>query len=102
MRSQRSRGREQQEVKEREHPENNLEESSASYMLSNPEPKGKKRKTKKEDAAIKTKNKKIKKESVEGKQQMSINEWLSKTRKDKERKRHVQFFAVCNSEAHYL
>ena len=57
-----------------EHLESSLEESSASYMLPNPEPKGKKRKTKKEDEGIKMKNKKIKQESVEGKQQMSINE----------------------------
>ena len=64
-----------------EHLESNLEESPTSYMLPNQEPKGKKRKTKKEDADIKTKNKKIKQEPVEGKQQMSINEWLSKKRK---------------------
>lgn len=74
-----------------EHLESNLEESSASYMLPNPELKGKKRLTKKEDAGIKSKNKKIKQEPVQGKQKMSINEWLSKKRKDKERKRHVQF-----------
>ena len=60
-------------------------------MLPNPELKGKKRKTKKEDAGIKTKNTKIKQEPLEGKQQMSNNEWLSKKRKDKERKRHVRF-----------
>ena len=74
-----------------EHLESNLEESSASYMLPKTEPKGTKRKTKKVDAGIKTKNKKIKQEPVEGKQQMSINERLSKKRKDRERKRHVQF-----------
>ena len=56
-----------------EHLQSNVEESSASYMLSNPEPKGKKRKTKKENAGIKTKNKKVKQEPVEGKQQMSIS-----------------------------
>ena len=88
-----------------EHLQSNVEESSASYMLSNPEPKGKIRKTKKENECIKTKNKKIKQEPVEGKQQMSINnEWLheKELRRDKERKRNVQVFAVCNSETHYL
>ena len=74
-----------------EHLESNLEESPNGHMLPKQEPKGKKRKTKKEDAGIKTKNKKIKKEPLEGKRQMSMNEWLSKGRSDKERKRHVQF-----------
>ena len=74
-----------------DHLESNLEVSSNRHMLPKQEPKGKKRKTKKEDAGIKTKNKKIKKEPLEGKRQMSMNEWLSQGRRDKERKRHVQF-----------
>ena len=74
-----------------DHLESNLEESPNSHMLPKQELKGKKRKTKKQDAGIKTTNKKIKKEPLEGKRQMSINEWLIKGRKDKERKRHVQF-----------
>ena len=77
-----------------EHLESNLEESFTGNMSPNQEPKGKKRKTKKEDAGITAKNRKIKQEPVGGKRQMSINEWLCKKRKDKERKRRVQFSQV--------
>ena len=66
-----------------DHLESNPEESPNRHMLPKKEPKGKKRKTKKEDTGIKTKNKKIKKEPLEGKRQMSMNEWLSKGRRPK-------------------